>query len=76
MKDDAKKLKFRQTTPNAAIPTKEGVGFAYTESGEERRFTVGKLKGAVANLNFGDELDEDDRSQEILKGKAKSGAES
>jgi hypothetical protein len=27
-KEDARKLKIRQTTPNAAIPTREGVGFA------------------------------------------------
>ena len=68
IKDDAKKLKFRQTTPNAAIPTKEGVGFAYTVSGEERRFTVAKLQGDVANLNFDDELNEPDLIQEIWKG--------
>jgi hypothetical protein len=41
MKDDAKKLKFRQTIPNTAIPTKEGVDFAYTESGEERGLQLG-----------------------------------
>jgi hypothetical protein len=43
------------------------VGFVYTESGQEHRFTVGRLSGDTANISFQEPLDENDLIQEIWK---------
>jgi hypothetical protein len=43
------------------------VGFAYTESDKEHRFTVGKLSGDIADISFDESLDENDLIQEIWK---------